>query len=55
MTNGAAPYAAPLDSVGGREKLRSIISKESPMPERYDLDNLSILTPKAHIELHKKT
>lgn len=55
MTNGAAPYAEPLDSVGGREKIE--IHHKQRITDGgavYDLDNLSILTPKAHIELHKK-
>jgi hypothetical protein len=55
MTNGAAPYAEPLDSVGGREKIE--IHHKQRITDGgavYDLENLSILTPKAHIELHKK-
>jgi hypothetical protein len=55
MTNGAAPYAEPLDSVGGREKIE--IHHKQRITDGgavYDLDNLSILTPKTHIELHKK-
>jgi hypothetical protein len=55
MTNGAAPYAEPLDSVGGREKIE--IHHKQRITDGgavYDLENLSILTPKAHIDLHKK-
>ena len=55
MTNGAAPYAEPLDSVGGREKIE--IHHKQRITDGgavYDLENLSILTPKAHIESHKK-
>ncbi|WP_095186888.1 S-type pyocin domain-containing protein [Pseudomonas sp. Irchel 3E19] len=55
MANGAAPYAEPLDTVGGREKIE-IHHKQriADGGDVYDLENLSILTPKAHIELHKK-
>lgn len=55
MANGAAPYAEPLDTVGGREKIE-IHHKHriADGGEVYDLENLRILTPKAHIELHKK-
>ncbi|QXI22633.1 S-type pyocin domain-containing protein [Pseudomonas iranensis] len=55
MANGAAPYAEPLDTVGGREKIE-IHHKHriADGGEVYGLENLRILTPKAHIELHKK-
>jgi hypothetical protein len=55
MRYGAAPFSEPLDSVGGREKIelhhKQRIADGGAV---YDLENLSILTPKAHIELHKK-
>ncbi|MBC3272895.1 S-type pyocin domain-containing protein [Pseudomonas sp. SWRI81] len=55
MANGAAPYADPLETVGGREKFEIHHNHRiADGGEVYDLENLRILTPKAHIELHKK-
>lgn len=55
MRNGAAPFTTPDDHVGERNKFEihhiQWISKGGAV---YDLDNLSIMTPKEHIELHKK-
>ncbi|WP_413793142.1 MULTISPECIES: S-type pyocin domain-containing protein [unclassified Pseudomonas] len=55
MRNGAAPFTIPDDHVGERNKFEihhiQWISKGGAV---YDLDNLSIMTPKEHIELHKK-
>ncbi|MFM9381325.1 S-type pyocin domain-containing protein [Pseudomonas sp. UV AK001] len=55
MANGAAPYAEPWDTVGSREKIE-IHHKHriADGGEVYGLENLRILTPKAHIELHKE-
>lgn len=54
MRNGAAPYTDLNDNVGGREKYeihhKQRIADEGAV---YDVDNLTVLTPKAHIELHK--
>ena len=54
MRSGAAPYTDLNDNVGGREKYeihhKQRIADEGAV---YDVDNLTILTPKAHIELHK--
>ncbi|WP_177332688.1 S-type pyocin domain-containing protein [Pseudomonas nunensis] len=55
MFYGAAPYSEPIDSVGGREKIE--IHHKQRITDGgavYDMENLSILTPKAHIDLHKK-
>ncbi|WP_181288104.1 S-type pyocin domain-containing protein [Pseudomonas brassicacearum] len=55
MRNGAAPFTAPDGHVGERNKFEihhiQLISDGGAV---YDLDNLSIMTPKEHIELHKK-
>lgn len=54
MRNGAAPYTDPTDNVGGREKYE--IHHKQRIADNgavYDVDNLTILTPKAHIELHR--
>ncbi|SDG78253.1 S-type Pyocin [Pseudomonas thivervalensis] len=55
MRNGAAPFTIPDGHVGERNKFEihhiQWISKGGAV---YDLDNLSIMTPKEHIELHKK-
>jgi hypothetical protein len=54
MRSGAAPYTDLDDNVGGREKYeihhKQRIADEGAV---YDVDNLTVLTPKAHIELHK--
>ncbi|MCU0090097.1 S-type pyocin domain-containing protein [Pseudomonas koreensis] len=54
MRSGAAPYTDPTDNVGGREKYE--IHHKQRIADKgavYDADNLTILTPKAHIELHR--
>lgn len=54
MRSGAAPFTDLNDNVGGREKYE-IHHKQKIADEGavYDVDNLTVLTPKAHIELHK--
>ncbi|MBH3403495.1 S-type pyocin domain-containing protein [Pseudomonas glycinae] len=54
MRSGAAPYTDPTDNAGGREKYE-IHHKQRIADKRavYNADNLTILTPKAHIELHR--
>ena len=55
MRNGAAPFTLPDGHVGERGKFEihhiQSISKGGAV---YDLDNLSIMTPKKHVELHKE-
>lgn len=55
MRSGAAPYTELNDSVGGREKYelhhKQRIADNGAV---YDLDNLTVLTPQAHIKLHKR-
>ncbi len=56
MGNGYAPYPIPSEQVGGREKFElhhvKLISEDGPV---YDVDNLRILTPKRHIEIHSNS
>ncbi|WP_331462077.1 S-type pyocin domain-containing protein [Pseudomonas sp. CDFA 610] len=51
-----APYALPEDRIGSRVKLeihhKHWISNGGAV---YDLDNLTIMTPKEHIQTHRKT
>ncbi|BBH36119.1 S-type pyocin domain-containing protein [Pseudomonas sp. St290] len=55
MRNGSAPFTTPDGHAGERNKFEihhiQLISKGGAV---YDLDNLSIMTPKKHVELHKK-
>jgi len=55
MVNGYSPYATPSEQVGGREKfeLHHVKYLEDNGPV-YDIDNIRILTPKRHIEIHSK-
>jgi hypothetical protein len=54
MRTGAAPYPSLSDQVGGRTKFEIHhgieIAKGGAV---YDMENLSVLTPKRHIEVHK--
>lgn len=52
---GYSPYAPSQEHVGGREKLE--IHHVTPISrggEVYNIDNMVIMTPKAHIEEHSK-
>jgi hypothetical protein len=55
LRDGWSPSAPPSEQVGGRKKFEihhiHPISKDGAV---YDLDNLRVLTPKQHIELHSK-
>jgi hypothetical protein len=54
MRDGSAPFSAVVDQVGGRmvfELHHKIeVSKDGDV---YGLDNISVMTPKRHIQLHK--
>ncbi|MFJ2480343.1 HNH endonuclease signature motif containing protein [Pseudomonas sp. NPDC087598] len=55
LRDGLAPSALPSEQVGKREKFE--IHHIKPVSEEgavYDIDNLTVLTPKQHIELHSK-
>ncbi|UQS13248.1 S-type pyocin domain-containing protein [Pseudomonas sp. HS6] len=55
MRGGSAPNSDPSDNVGRRDKYE--IHHKQRIADGgavYDVENLSILTPQAHIELHKK-
>ncbi|ETS29682.1 PAAR motif protein [Photorhabdus khanii NC19] len=50
---GYAPFAIPIEQVGGKKKFD--IHHVKPIKDGgavYDLDNLRVVTPKKHIELH---
>lgn len=52
---GRAPFPIPNEQVGGRNRFE--IHHVKPLKEHgavYDIDNLRILTPKRHIEIHAK-
>ncbi len=53
MKNGLAPRVPMKESVGGRRSLKlhhvKLISQGG---EVYDVDNIRIVTPKRHIEIH---
>lgn len=52
---GGAPFPIPNEQVGGRNRFE--IHHVKPLKEHgavYDIDNLRILTPKRHIEIHSK-
>lgn len=55
LSKTRAPYALPKDRIGRRVKLeihhKHWIGKGGAV---YDLDNLSIMTPKEHIHTHRK-
>jgi len=54
LRGGAAPSVDSVDFAGKRDKFE--IHHIKPIKEGgavYDIDNLSIMTPKAHIDLHK--
>ncbi|VVO38909.1 Pyocin-S1 [Pseudomonas fluorescens] len=55
LRDGLAPSALPSEHVGKRKKFE--IHHIKPVSEDgavYDIDNLTVLTPKQHIELHSK-
>ncbi len=55
MRDGLSPSAIPSEQVGGRKKYE--IHHIEPISEGgsvYDINNLRVLTPKQHIEIHSK-
>jgi hypothetical protein len=55
MRNGSAPFSAvTADQVGGRKAFELHHDVEvSKGGDVYGMDNLSVMTPKRHIQLHK--
>ncbi|WP_064116857.1 S-type pyocin domain-containing protein [Pseudomonas fluorescens] len=56
MRKKLAPTAVPQEQVGKRAKLE--IHHHDPISEGgevYNMDNLKVMTPRAHIKIHKKT
>jgi hypothetical protein len=54
LTNGAAPSTDEVDSVGRRDKYEiHHIEHIKNGGEVYNIDNLTVMTPSAHIKLHK--
>ncbi|WP_241652279.1 HNH endonuclease signature motif containing protein [Yersinia sp. 2105 StPb PI] len=55
MKQGYAPYPIPTEQVGGREKFElhhiKFIRDDGAV---YDIENLRIMTPKRHIDVHSK-
>jgi len=55
MSQGRAPFSPDSEQVGGRERFElDHINPIGQGGEVYNIENLSIKTPKAHIERHKK-
>jgi hypothetical protein len=54
MKNGRAPFSRKSDRLGGQEKFQlhhvNQVSKDGAV---YDIDNIRVVTPKYHSELHK--
>ncbi|MHC8327128.1 S-type pyocin domain-containing protein [Pseudomonas sp. LB1P83] len=54
MRDGSAPFSAVVDQVGGRKTFELHHEVEvSKGGDVYGLDNISVMTPKRHIQLHK--
>jgi hypothetical protein len=54
MLDGFSPHPRVVDQVGGRKIFELHHEKEiSRGGAVYSVDNLSVLTPKRHIEVHK--
>lgn len=54
MKNGRAPFSRKIDRVGGQVKFElHHINRISNGGEVYDVDNIRVVTPKRHSELHK--
>jgi hypothetical protein len=55
MRDGSAPYPALVDQVGGRKTFELHHEVEiSKGGDVYGMDNISVMTPKRHIQLHKR-
>ncbi|ELF6841729.1 S-type pyocin domain-containing protein [Salmonella enterica] len=56
LKNGYSPFTPKLERVGGRERfeLHHVIRVIDGGPV-YDIDNLRVVTPKQHIEIHRGT
>ncbi|WGL99271.1 HNH endonuclease signature motif containing protein [Arsenophonus sp. aPb] len=55
ISNGLSAYPPVTEQVGGRKKYE--IHHVKPISQNgaiYDIDNLRVLTPKRHIEIHSK-
>ncbi|MHC8337596.1 HNH endonuclease signature motif containing protein [Pseudomonas sp. HLT2-19-2] len=54
MKNGRAPFSRKDDRSGGKVKLElHHVNRVSRGGEIYDIENIRIVTPKRHSELHK--
>ncbi|WP_372241900.1 S-type pyocin domain-containing protein [Pseudomonas sp. C2B4] len=54
MKNGRAPFSRKIDRVGGQVKFElHHVNHISKGGEIYDVDNIRVVTPKQHSELHK--
>jgi hypothetical protein len=54
IKRGNAPFCVEDDAQGGRERFKSHHIKEIQYGgEVYDVDNLSLVTPRRHIDIHK--
>lgn len=54
IKNGNAPYPIPEEQVGGRETFE--LHHVKPIIEEggvYDMDNIRVITPKRHIDIHR--
>ncbi|WP_370445026.1 HNH endonuclease signature motif containing protein [Photobacterium sp. GB-56] len=54
IKRGNAPFCVEDDTAGGRERFEIHHIKEIQYGGKvYDVDNLSVVTPKRHIDIHK--
>lgn len=54
MSNGRAPFSRKADRLGGQVKLElHHVNQISRDGEIFDMDNIRIVTPKRHSEIHK--
>ncbi|OVZ85062.1 HNH endonuclease signature motif containing protein [Yersinia intermedia] len=55
MKRGYAPYPIPTEQVGGREKFElhhiKFIRDDGAV---YDIENIRVMTPKRHVNIHSK-
>jgi hypothetical protein len=55
MRDGSAPYPKRVDQVGGRKTFELHHEVEVALGgEVYGIDNISVMTPRRHIQLHKE-
>ncbi|OOE79762.1 hypothetical protein BZG73_15050 [Salinivibrio siamensis] len=55
LKRGRAPFSTPGEHIGGRQRYEiHHIEEIKHGGEVYNVDNLSVMTPKRHIDIHKR-